>query len=87
MTSLRRRWQQVKARFHRQHPMSHHRHVVPVPWDEDAEDYLAALPCVCGQASCGLQTIGLVVPQRLTSEAWQQQAQAYYAQRRGHEEA
>jgi hypothetical protein len=82
MNALRHRWQQVKAHFCRQHPVSHHCYVVQVPWDTDAEDYLRALPCLCCQPSCELKSFGLVVPEPLTSDAWQQHAQVYAAQRR-----
>jgi hypothetical protein len=75
--------ERIEALMRRRQP-PHYRGVVQVPWDEpNIVAYLDALPCPCGSGSSyELKTFGLVVPQPLTSEDWQQQAQAYYAQRK-----
>jgi hypothetical protein len=55
-------------------PVTHHTPVIRVPHEIPRDDwdlYLAALPCACGVAGCPARTIGLVLPEILTVEAWE----------------
>jgi hypothetical protein len=57
-----------------QPPAIHHTPVVRIPGAIDHADweaYLATLPCACGALSCQARTIGLVLPETLTVEAWE----------------
>jgi hypothetical protein len=59
--------------------VNHHTAVVEISWGVTSGDYLAARPCPCGAgAGCGRKTFGVIVPQRLSKDAWAAQAASYY---------
>jgi hypothetical protein len=68
---LRQRLEKLEAR----HP--HRAHQTPVVWIPGAIDhehwdaYLDALPCACGVVECSQRTIGLVLPEKMSVEAWE----------------
>ena len=56
--------------------VTHHVPVVRIPGAIDHADweaYLATVPCACGALSCEARTIGLVLPEKLSVEAWDAQ--------------
>jgi hypothetical protein len=62
-------------------PVSYHVPVVRIPGAIDHADweaYLATVPCACGSLDCQARTIGLVLPEQISIEAWE----AKYTHRR-----
>jgi hypothetical protein len=54
-------------------PRTHHLRVVQIPSEIDRDDwdtYVDTLPCSCGARSCEARTIGLVLPEKMSVEAW-----------------
>ena len=70
------RYRMRLARLEAQRPLvSHHVPVVRIPGAIDHDDweaYLATLPCACGALSCEARTIGLVLPEKMSVEAWEE---------------